>query len=93
MHKTDSREDYIMKRFLFALSLSISTVVFSIGFFTGIRLFPALWRSLIAFFVTYAGGLIVALIFFTTYYSQVRKEEDMGKEIKEISKNEEAAVQ
>ena len=82
-----------MKRFLYAISLVISTVVFCLGMLKGVRILPALGRSLIAFFTTYAGGLVVAMIFFTTYYSQNKKERNMEKEIKKISNNQEAAEQ
>ncbi|RKY76861.1 hypothetical protein DRQ07_09655 [candidate division KSB1 bacterium] len=58
-----------MKKFLFTISLTSSIIVFCIGIFTGVRFLPAMWRSMIAFFTTYAGGLVVAMVFFTTLYS------------------------
>jgi len=63
-----------MKRFLFATSFSVSILVFSLGMFAGIRLVPAFFRSIMAFFIAYAAGLVVAMIFFTTvYYSREKQ--------------------
>ena len=58
-----------MKSLILSISLSLSLVCVCICTYMGVRIIPTVIRALIVFGVSFAGGILLALVIFVPYFS------------------------